>query len=170
MGKGIGLEPQEVASACRFGVALMGDGRIGPGWAQVNVDTLFVRDGDFLYDLAKQMVREGEDVLVRWLELRRDNALADNENAARRRLRSEAVVVASEVVDLCRHIERNYPRRWAVFSKMLKKQTVRKIMRGVAVKDRMLAKEDIGWCAAFIVRGVGEDRLEKLLTLRSEMA
>jgi hypothetical protein len=165
------MELQEVATCCRMSVRIMGSGSGGgPGWAQVNVDTMFVRDGDFLYDLAKEMVREGKDVVSIWAELRRDNKLADAENVSLRRARSEAASVASDVVDLLRGIEKKYPRRWAVFQKMIKKQTVRKIMRSIATGDRLLAKEDLDWCKRYIVAGIGAERLERLLTLRDEMA
>jgi hypothetical protein len=53
---------------------------------------------------------------------------------------------------------------------MVKKQTLRKIMRKTAAKDRLLVTEDIRWVAEYIRSQVGDERLEKLLTLRSEMA
>ena len=165
------MELQEVATCCRMSVRLMGSGGSGgPGWAQVNIDTMFVRDSDFLMDLARDLVSEDGDVMSRWMELRRENMLSDRENVALRHARSEAVSVASDVVDVCRHIEKNYPRRWALFAKMLKKQTVRKIMRGVKVKERLLAKEDLAWCGDRIIEVIGAERLERLLTLRNEMA
>lgn len=164
------MEPQEVASCCRMGAGMMAGGRLGPRLAQVRMDTLFVRDGEFLYDVAMDMASEWSKVGSWWLELKRANELSDRENGAVRRMRSEALVIASELVDVMRHLQKNHPERWQAFEKMVRKQTVRKIMRRVKKEDRGVVRGSILWCAQYIERQVGADRLERLLTLRSEMA
>lgn len=164
------MNAQEVATCCRISVGLMGGGDRGPGWAQVNMGALFVRDGDFLYDLAREMAREGEGIVERWGEIQRDNQISDSENSARRRLRSEALVVAGEVIDVMRHLEKSRRDRYQWFHKMIKKQTLRQIMRGVNVGDRGVVRASILWCSAHVEAVVGVERLDVLLTLRRAMA
>lgn len=164
------MNAQEIATCCRLSLTLMGGQERGPGWAQINMDTLFVRDSDFVYDLAMDLARSAGEVGRWWWEIRRDNALSDSENARERRIRTEAVGVAGELIDIIRHLQRNHPKRWASFEKMVRKQTVNKIMRRVARADRYLVRDEIRWCAEYIEQRLGSERLEKLLTLRAEMA
>lgn len=163
------LEAQEVATCCRMGAALMG-GREGPRFAQVSMDTLFVRDADFMTDLARDLARDVGSVYATLWHLVRDNREANEENAARRRARSEAVQIASDLVDVMRSIRKKHPERWRMFQKMIGKQTLRKIVRGSKDRDSRSIRLDVEWCAAEIERAVGGARLEKLLTLRNEMA
>jgi hypothetical protein len=134
------------------------------------MDTLFVRDSDFMLDLAREFAREMDGVMSHYGELVRANDAANAENVVLRHARSEAVKVASDVVDVMRHLSIHWPKRWASFLKMVKKQTVRKIVRGVKKGDRGVVKGDIEWCAWYIRKQIGEARLEALLTLRSELA
>ncbi len=165
-----GTTAQEVATCCRMSAQMMGGEVRGPGWAQVKLDTLFVRDSDFIHDLAKDLAKSWGEVGRMWWEIKEANKLSAEENAKLRRLRSDAVGVASDMIAAMRHLRTHHPRRWASFEKMIKKQTVRKIMRGVKAADRGVVRSDIEWCAWYIKQAVGDDRLEKLLTLRAEMA
>ena len=164
------MEVQEVVTCCRMSGGLAAGGTLGPRLAQVKMDTLFVRDDAFFMSMADELGGKLAKVSSHFVELKRANAASEAENVALRRARSEAVGVAFDVVDVCRHMEHMWPERWGNFKKMLKKQTLRKVMRSVSAKDRRLVEEHIRWCANYIRNQVGDDRLEKLLTLRSEMA
>jgi len=164
------MNAQEIATCCRLTLTLMGGQERGPGWAQVNLSTLFVRDADFIHDLAMDLARSAGEVGQWWWRIRRDNELSEAENGVYRRLRTEAVAVAGELIDVIRHLQRNHPRRWDNFEKMVRKQTVRQITRKTKKGDRYLVRDDIRWCAAYIEEKLGPERLEKLLTLRAEMA
>lgn len=167
-GGGMELNPQEVATCCRIAMALMG-GRGGPRFSQVRLETLFVRDGDFLYDLAREMSREIGGIMARYHEIKRDNEASNRENAAKRRLRSEAVVVASDVVDVMRHLSTNYPERWQYFQKMIAKQTLRQIVRRSDGATGPVIRDGIEWCSSRVEQVIGAGRLETLLTFRSTM-
>jgi len=164
------MEPQEIASLCRMSSAMMGDGRIGPGLAQVNMDTMFVRDGDFFYDLAVEMAGELGDVYSHYHELRRGNEASNDEEATKRRMRSEAVKIASELVDVMRHIERGWPERWQTFQMMIRKQTLNKIVRKRKDRAASVLRSDVEWCARAIERHLGVEKLDRLLTIRADLA
>lgn len=163
------MNAQEIATCCRLSWMLMA-GSGGPRFAQVNVETLFVRDADFMVDLARDMADRWSDVSVRFGEIAEANRVAAEENASRRRLRSEALLVASDVVDVMRSLRRNHEYKWRMFQKMIGKQTLRQIVRRSKDRSGESIAEDIGWCSGEILRVVGEERLETLLTLRSIMA
>lgn len=161
---------QEIATCCRLGGMLMGDGRMGPGLAQVNMETMFVRDADFFYELAQEMAGKMGDVYSQYHELRRANEESNAENAAKRKARSEAIEIASDVVDVCRHLMRHHRERWQSFEKMIRKQTLRQIVRRDKKRGAALIASDIEWCSTYILDRIGAERLEKLLTLRAIMA
>ncbi len=163
------MEAQEVATCCRGSWSLMA-GREGPRFAQVSLDTLFVRDQEFMEDLARDMAKNMIEVGMGVGEMMADNKRANNENAEKRRLRGEALKVASDVVDVMRHLRKCEPHRWAMFQKMIRKQTLRQIVRREKTRNSMSIAEDIQWCSDYIVGVVGAERLEILLTLRAMVA
>jgi ATPase subunit of ABC transporter with duplicated ATPase domains len=164
------LTHQEVATCCRMGVVLGSDSRLGPGLAQVNMDTMFVRDADFLMELAQEMAGKLGDVYSQYWELKRANDAANEENAEKRKARTEALEVAVNVVHAMRSLKRDYPKRWQYWEKMVKKQTLRQIVRRSKEASGTEIAADIAWCSDYIRRRVGDRALEKLLTLRAILA
>lgn len=172
MGSGM-LNVSEVVTCCRLSLMLMGaGGRDGPRLAQVNLATLFVRDGDFLYDLAREIAKEMQwgGVSDVYAELHRNNRVSDGENVAMRKLRSDAIAVASDVVDVMRHLEKVRSDRWEYWKILMKKQTLRRVMREVSKSDRAVARSALSWCGDRFEELVGTERLEILLTLRRALA
>ena len=165
------LSAQEVATCCRLSWMLM-SGSGGPRFAQVRMDTLFVRDMAFWMSLADEMYGKMASMGVqgsRIADLRRANEASNAENAEKRRLRAEAVSVADDVVHAMRHVGRERPEAWRMFEMMIKKQTLRKIVRKTRDRDGASIAADIGWCSSHIVGAVGVSRLELLLTLRQAL-
>lgn len=165
------LSAQEIATCCRLAWMLM-SGAGGPRYAQVRMDTLFVRDMAFWMSLADEMygkMASMEIVGGRIAELREANEKSNAENAAKRRLRAEALVVADDVVHAMRKTERERPEAWRMFHFMIEKQTLRKIVRKCKDRHGASIAADIGWCAGQIERAVGAPRLDVLLTLRQAL-
>lgn len=166
------MNAQEVATCCRVAWRLMGGKDRGPGLSQVKADTLFVRDGDFMYELALELAREmgKSGVSELWAELMASEKQSNEENAEARRRRSEALVVASDVVDVMRGLRRDYPERWGFWKKMIAGQTLRQIERRTEKRLRPVMRASIAWISGAIEAKIGEEGLEKLLTLRMILA
>jgi len=164
------MESQEVATCCRIAWALSSGGDRGPGLSQVKLDTLFVRDFDFMMDLAKDLAKGIGEINAEFHRIRQDNKNSAEENVEKRRARSAAVSVASDVVDVMRHLKNSHEARWQYFEKMIKKQTLRQIVRSSRGGDGLIIAGSIGWCADYISGAIGEERLEVLLTMRTIMA
>ena len=161
---------QEIATCCRIAWALSTGGGRGPGLSQVKLDTLFVRDFDFMMDLAKDLAKGIGEVNAEFHRIRQDNKASAEENVEKRRARAAAVAVASDVVDIMRHLKNNHSARWQYFEKMINKQTLRQIVRGTRGGDGLLIADSIAWCSDYISGAIGEARLEALLTMRTIMA
>lgn len=163
------LSSQEVATCCRLAWTLM-SGSGGPQFSQVKMDTLFVRDMDFWRGLAEEMYGKLSDVSAHVAELREANEKSNAENIEKRRLRGEAVAVADDVVHVMRKVQQERPEAWRMFEMMIKKQTLRQIVRRVKSRDSASIAADIGWCSSRISGTIGAARLEVLLTLRAALA
>ena len=156
------MSVQEVATCCRVAFKLW-SGAVGPQYAQVNLDTLFVRDEDFWLQLSRELSMDASEL---WAA----NKAADEQRVEYRKLRSECVEIGAQILGVCSRLKNMRGERWRFFEKMLKGQTVRQIVRRVSVDDKPLVGDSCTWCADQVVQQVGEGQLEKMLTLRTLMA
>lgn len=156
-----GLTVQQVATCVRVSLWLWG-GHVGPGWSQLNVDTIFVRDEAFLLSLAAE-------IRVDAGELFRVDREASVEAGEKRRARGEALRVAEIVCGLVARLRKNHGDRWGFFEKMVKGQTLTQVSRSVKRIDRGLARASCAWCAGRFREVIGDVELERLLTFRDHV-
>ena len=151
----------EVATAVRFAFYLWA-GKVGPKEFGNGLGNYLVRDMDFFVSLAKEIKAEGLDLFAEHKE-------RTEEELKRRKLRSDCVEIAEEILAVVSRLRRD-DHRWELFEKCVNKQTPRSVARRMKDRAEWSVLDDLSAIAGIIEKHVGPEKIETMLTFRRLLA
>lgn len=141
------IKPHHLANAIRRSLAQF-KGKIGPKFAQVNLDLLFVRNEEFFRDLAEDMEIEW------WLRLIKDEAKPTD---------PELISIMQEILWHYSRLRKLHTYRSEPLARMVKGETLRKVMRNSPGRVSISVMEDLDFCLDYLVKNVGKSSLYRLI-------
>lgn len=151
----------EVATAVRFAFYLWA-GKVGPKEFGNGLGNYLVRDMDFFVSLAKEIKEEGLDLFA-------EHKARTEEELKRRKLRSNCVEIAEEILAVVSHL-RKHDHRWPLFENCVNKQTPRAVARRQKDRAEWSVLDDLAAVAGIIENRVGPEKIETMLTFRRLLA
>lgn len=142
-----GIKPHKLALVVRRSLVRL-RGRVGPEFAKVNLDLLFVRNAEFFDDLARDIGEWGLRLQYEDHNNRRD---------------PELVAALDSVLAAYTSLRREHSYKSMPFSRMVKGETLRRIMHNSPGRLPVSIRDDLAFCVDYIVKSAGISSIYRLI-------